>query len=85
MGTHDKHRPGMVCVVEVGRIGGMKENRLGWCFESKSDSTRRQRLHGWTLWQPHCVENAIKPEGIRVFSNPGIKVVYLNRTKSCSR
>jgi hypothetical protein len=24
-----------------------------------------------------CVENAIKTEGIRVFSNPGIKVVYL--------
>jgi hypothetical protein len=72
----DKHRPGTVFVVEVGRIGGRKENHLWWWFESKSDSTRRRGLHGWTLWQPHCIGNATEPEGMRVFSNPGIKAVY---------
>jgi hypothetical protein len=54
----------------------MKENHLKWWFETKSDSTRRQRLHGWRLWQAHCVENAIEPEAMGKFSNPGMEVAY---------
>jgi hypothetical protein len=61
-------------VVEVCRIGGMKENHLKGWFESKSASTRRQRLHGWRLWQAHCVENVIEVEGMRKFANPGMEV-----------
>jgi hypothetical protein len=76
MVTDDRHRPGMVFVVEVWRIGGMKENHLRWWFETKSVSTRRQRLHGWRLWQAHCVENAIEPEGMRGFAHPGMEVAY---------
>jgi hypothetical protein len=53
-------------------IGGMKENHLRWWFETKSASIRRQRLHGWRLWQAHCVENAVEPEEMRRFANPGI-------------
>jgi hypothetical protein len=42
----------------------------------KSVSTRRQRLHGWRLWQAHCVENVIELEGMRKFANPGVEVAY---------
>jgi hypothetical protein len=55
---------------------GRKENHLRWWFGSKSDSTRRQRLHGWRLWQAHCVENAIEPERKRRFSKTGMEVAY---------
>jgi hypothetical protein len=67
----------MVFVVEVCRIGSMKENHLRWWFETKSVSTRRQRLHGCRLWQAHCVEHAIEPEGMRGFANPGMEVAYV--------
>jgi hypothetical protein len=54
----------------------MKENHLKGWVETKSASTRRQRLHGWRLWQAHCVENAVEPEGMRKFANPGMEVAY---------
>jgi hypothetical protein len=46
MGTDDKHKPEIVFVVKVCRIGGMKENHMRWWFETKSASIRRQILHG---------------------------------------
>jgi hypothetical protein len=54
----------------------MKENHLRWWFECKSDSTIRHGLHGWRLWQAHCIENAIEPERRRRFSKTGMKVAY---------
>jgi hypothetical protein len=74
--TDERHRPGIVFAVEVCRIGGMREVQLKWWFTSKTVSTRRQRLHGWRLWQACCMENEILPEGMKGFSNPGMEVAY---------
>jgi hypothetical protein len=80
--TDERHRPGIVFAVEVFRIGGMREVQLKWWFKSKTVSTRRQRLHGWRLWQAYCVENGVQPEAMKGFSNPGMEVAYFIQAMS---
>jgi hypothetical protein len=80
--TDERHRPGTVFVVEVCRIGGMREIQLEWWFSLKTGWTRRQRLHGWRLWQAYCVENEVQPEGMKGFSNLGMEVAYFIQAMS---
>jgi hypothetical protein len=64
----------MEYVVEVCRLASVEEPHLVWWLNSKSESTRRQRLHGWRLWQEFCVENEVGPEGLATLVNPAITI-----------
>jgi hypothetical protein len=82
MVTDERHRPGAEFVVEVCRIGGMKERFLIWWVAGMTHSVRRQRLHGWRLWQGYSVENGLEPAEMVRLSNPALEVAYFVQAMS---
>jgi hypothetical protein len=72
--TDERHRPGMAFVVEVFRIGKVKESFLVWWFNKFSESARRKRLHGWRMWQDYCVPNNFSLSDMSELHNPAMVV-----------